>query len=252
MLTILCSAKGSPGATTSALSLTAAWPAPALLVEADPAGGDLGIRVRPRGGALPATPTVATLAAAARDTSSDLADVALDLNDTIRLVPGFQSPPQGRGMSGLWSTLAAGLQRSDVDALVDVGRLDLGSVTMPLVDVADVIVVVITPTPSSLVHARDLAAQLQDRPGVVQPLIVTRERDGAADRANVDEVFSSAGLIAAPAVHLAWDVTTVAALEDGDSPRSRTLSRSKLLRSAHVAADRIVEHRGAGLIREAL
>lgn len=254
MLTILCSAKGSPGATTSALALAAAWPgeAGALVIEADPAGGDLGIRLRPRGGAIPTTPTVATLAADAREADSDVTAKAIALNETIRVVPGFQSPAQGRGLTALWSTFAGVLQRSETDTLVDIGRLTLESVTMPLVDVADVIVVVVSPTIASLVHARELATQLQGRPAVVQPLIVTRGRDAAADRGNVDEVFADAGLLAAASVHLAWDVATVAALEAGESPAGRALSRSKLLRSAHVAADAIVEHRGAGLIREAL
>ena len=42
----LVSLKGSPGVTTTALALAAAWPAPRrLLAELDPAGGDLEIRL---------------------------------------------------------------------------------------------------------------------------------------------------------------------------------------------------------------
>src|SRR5918995_4479796 len=41
MLLGLLSAKGAPGVTTAALCLAAAWPGGAVVVEADPAGGDL-------------------------------------------------------------------------------------------------------------------------------------------------------------------------------------------------------------------
>ena len=44
MLVAVTSTKGSPGATTFALALAARWPSEAVLVEADPAGGDLGAR----------------------------------------------------------------------------------------------------------------------------------------------------------------------------------------------------------------
>ncbi|MHB8341736.1 MAG: hypothetical protein ACYDB7_11270, partial [Mycobacteriales bacterium] len=37
----LASAKGAPGASTTALALALVWPRPILLVECDPAGGDL-------------------------------------------------------------------------------------------------------------------------------------------------------------------------------------------------------------------
>ena len=41
MLIAVVSSKGSPGATTTSLALTLAWPRPALLAELDPRGGDI-------------------------------------------------------------------------------------------------------------------------------------------------------------------------------------------------------------------
>ena len=38
-LITLCSIKGAPGVTTTALAMTMTWPRPALLVEADSSGG---------------------------------------------------------------------------------------------------------------------------------------------------------------------------------------------------------------------
>ena len=71
MLIGVCSDKGSPGATTTALTLASVWPTRALVVEADPNGGDLAIRLRTKdGAALPEAPTVLTVAAAARTTGS--------------------------------------------------------------------------------------------------------------------------------------------------------------------------------------
>ena len=41
MLIALCSVKGAPGVTTSALALALSWPRPVVLAELDPAGGDV-------------------------------------------------------------------------------------------------------------------------------------------------------------------------------------------------------------------
>mgnify|MGYP001003888136 CR=1 FL=1 len=46
MLISIASAKGSPGASTSAHVLAAVWPRPAVLAELDPAGSDLVYRAR--------------------------------------------------------------------------------------------------------------------------------------------------------------------------------------------------------------
>jgi hypothetical protein len=62
VLVALASVKASPGVTTTALALAAAWPAPRrLVIEADPSGGDLGAWL----GVAPA-PGLASLAAAIR------------------------------------------------------------------------------------------------------------------------------------------------------------------------------------------
>ena len=49
-LIVLASDKGSPGVTTTAITLAAVWPRRALLAELDPSGGDVALRLRgPRG-----------------------------------------------------------------------------------------------------------------------------------------------------------------------------------------------------------
>lgn len=47
MLFAVCADRGAPGVTTAALALAAARGLPALVVEADPYGGDLALRLRP-------------------------------------------------------------------------------------------------------------------------------------------------------------------------------------------------------------
>ena len=49
MIITVCAGKGSPGVTTVATALAVAWPGERVLLEADPAGGDLAFRLsRPR------------------------------------------------------------------------------------------------------------------------------------------------------------------------------------------------------------
>ena len=57
MLISIASAKGSPGASTSAHVLAAVWPRPAVLAELDPAGSDLVYRTHSREGAPPVSYT---------------------------------------------------------------------------------------------------------------------------------------------------------------------------------------------------
>ena len=59
----VCGVKGSPGASTLALLAAALWPSPAVLVEADPAGGEFALTLAgPQGQALPGKPSIAELA----------------------------------------------------------------------------------------------------------------------------------------------------------------------------------------------
>jgi cellulose biosynthesis protein BcsQ len=44
-LVTVMSAKGAPGATTTAMLLAALWPQDTLLVDADPSGGDVALRL---------------------------------------------------------------------------------------------------------------------------------------------------------------------------------------------------------------
>ncbi|MEV8442145.1 chromosome partitioning protein [Actinosynnema sp. NPDC051121] len=158
MLVSVLSLKGSPGATTFAVALAARWPAPAqaLVVEADPSGGDLGLRF-----SLPSTPGLVSLAAAARHGGG--AD--LMWRHTQELpggLPVIAAPPDADQARAALSALVAdptaglGVLRAAADepgtvVVVDCGRVDPGSPALPIVRSADVVVLL------SRAHADDLA-----------------------------------------------------------------------------------------------
>lgn len=263
MLTVLCSAKGSPGVTSAGLALAAAWPASVTLVEADPAGGDLAVRCRTgsHGLALAETPTVATLAATAsaedRDgaVSSLVSRTAQTLNDRIQVVPGVASAEAGSGMAPLWEPLARVLASSEKDVLVDVGRVDSGSPAMRIVEVADVLMVVARADVAQVVHLRDRISHLRTattgsgRLAVTMvPLLVTAARSAVRDVAEVDTVLAAARLTIEPTTYLTWDPTALHRLEAGETPSGR-LSRTALVRSAQQVADQLLTHWPAAIAR---
>jgi hypothetical protein len=151
MLIALCSLKGSPGVTTTAVALAARWPADQkpLVVECDPAGGDLAARFR-----LPATPGVVSLAAAARR-NRDLAVLwrhSQRLPAGLAVVLGPVGAQQARGALrlltlGRTSVLRAAGDQPGVVVLADCGRVAPESFALPIIRTADAMVL--------LAHAQD-------------------------------------------------------------------------------------------------
>lgn len=249
MLTVVCADKGAPGTTSTALALAAGWGAPAILVEADHSGGDLGIRIRrPDGSALPEKPTVATLAAAARPEPQAPAlarTYAHKVHDNLSVLPGYLVAEQGGGLAQLWDPLAISLESSDTDILVDVGRIHSGAPTLRLAEAADVVVLVGRANLASIIHMRERLNHLvsslargRRRPPTVIPLLVTAHRQAEKDLSDLAEILQVAGLTTAAPAYVAWDPAALARLEDGEDPNGR-LSRSILLRSARDAAEQI-------------
>ncbi|PPK98784.1 hypothetical protein CLV92_101485 [Kineococcus xinjiangensis] len=179
-LVTLCSAKGSPGVTTSAALLAALWPGPVLLVDADTDGGDLALRLpgadgRPldqERGVLP------LLTSARRGLRADAllqqAQTAAGGTDLLCGVPG---PEQALAASASWPVLAracadlaspaAGAVRRSVVA--DAGRVSTRSEHLDLLLLSDVVVLVFRPSVSGVVQARErlraLAPVLRPRGG---------------------------------------------------------------------------------------
>jgi len=150
MLIALGSFKASPGVTTAALALAAMWPGEqrVVLVEVDPAGGDLAARF-----ALEPAPGLVSLSAAARREHG--VQVAFD---HAQLLPGglpvIAAPATAEQAGGalelltgdglpLWANLADDPQ---VVVIADCGRLDPGSPAHRIVAAADLALLVARPS----------------------------------------------------------------------------------------------------------
>lgn len=159
------SVKGSPGVTTLCLALAARWPEPAraIVVEADPAGGDVAMRF-----GLALSPGLLSLAAAARGATGGW-DPGLVWRHA-RAVPGgllvVAAPPDaGRAQGALvalappggatcWhpDPLRAAADHPDAVVIVDGGRVDPASPAMPLLRAAELLVVLTRSGADDLAH----------------------------------------------------------------------------------------------------
>ena len=242
MLIALCSDKGSPGTTTTALALASAWSAPAAVVEADPYGGDLPLRVRTQGReVLPETPTGLTLAAAARSTTGTelLERFTHRINDQLAVVPAPLMAEQTAGVAD-WESLATRLTDADTPLFVDVGRLHASSPVLALAAAADVVLPVARAETESMIRLRERAGCLvpalashREAPPRLFPVIVGLERHRDGDLRDLRMLLedTSAGPLVAGVGHIAYDLTGVGHLLAGQPPTGR-LARSKLMRSA--------------------
>ena len=250
MLVAVGSFKGSPGATSAALAMAAAWPMPAVAVEADPDGGDLAVRIRTADGeSLPERPSVLSLAADARsatDLDGLVGQVAADVSSGVRVVQGFLDPGRAHGLRSLWPDLAKALQAANVHVIVDVGRLVPTSAAGAVIRAADALVVAVRGELGSVAHLRERIASMagsgRDRQGLY-PLAIAAARELPAVVGEVAEVLDSAKGVVAGVTYqqvlgLAHDPRGLMQLQEGGDPKGR-LRRTALLRSAREAAETI-------------
>ncbi|MGJ3224014.1 hypothetical protein ACQEUV_01325 [Micromonospora aurantiaca (nom. illeg.)] len=137
MLVAVTSVK-SGGATTFAAALAAVWPGePALLIEADPAGGDLGGWHR-----VPDNPGLASLANACRSRHVDLAEHLTALPFGVDAVLAAAGRPQASAAIGLLADTDPARWAKERPTVLDVGRLEPASPALPLLELADAVLVV--------------------------------------------------------------------------------------------------------------
>ena len=166
-LIVLTSASGSPGVTSTATGLAFTWPRPVLLVDADPTGGSAVLAGVLRGRWAPRD-TMVDLAVAAQTgaVASRLAEVVQVVPGTrVKLLSGVRSHVQARGLRALWGPLAAtlrGLESTGQDVVVDAGRLGLEGSPGPLLEGADMTLLVTRTDLVSLSAARSWAQSLKD------------------------------------------------------------------------------------------
>ena len=241
-------AKGAPGTTTTALLAAALWPVPVLLVDADAEGGDVALRLRREDGAPVdrSRGLLSLLPLARREMQpATLPEHAQVLRGGIEAVAGLSGPGQAGAAGHLWSNLADAFGRTtDRDVLVDCGRVSPQSSHLPLLQRADLVVCVLRPTVSGVVHTRERLAALQ--PSLVGP-DGHRPRIGlviVADRPSDRDAAGAAGVIERdlPGVEvlgrLAHDVKGAAIFEGFETPRPE---RTLLVRSGREMVAALVD-----------
>jgi len=237
-LVVLASAKGAPGVTTAATALAHVWPeaGDSLLVEVDPAGGDLAARL-----ILAPEPGLATLAARAHR-SDEPVELSTHLQSErgLRILPAPTGRAAGRAAAIIGPDLGALLAQLAGDVIVDVGRLDGTGPDAPvgtgILAAAGVVAVLCRATTADLAHAGAAVADLVHaglRPGLV---LVGEQRDVHAARFLDLPVFGT----------LPHDPRGADAL--GGAPiRPWLLERLPLVRAARVLAATLAEvARGRG------
>lgn len=228
----LASAKASPGVTTTALALAAAWPdgRPVTVFEADTDGGDLAAWL-----GLASQPSLVTLAAEGRH-RLDGDSLARHTQSWPGTAASFLVSPVGVDQTG--AALAALARAGLADALVglggghvlvDCGRLRPGGTQFGLLPPEVPVVLVARPTLAEVAHVRAAVAVL-DRARRVGVVLVG-ERPYPAD-----DVAAAVGVPVLGLVSL--DRRAAAGVASGRS--GRVFARSLLGRSAAVLAGRLL------------
>ena len=240
----LLSAKGSPGVTTCALALSTVWPQVhpdrrVLLVEGDPAGGDIasgylrGTLDGSRG--LPALAAQRSFDSVAAVWEQVL---ALDSAGQRFLLPGLTDPRQAVGVGAAWATLAAaleGLQDQDppIDVLMDLGRMRTTYEDVALRRRADLIVLVTGSSLPAVVAARAAATELSGAVANQQNAQVGCLVVGDSQPYSAAEISSAIGI---PVLGvLPHDPRSASVFSCGD-PTRRRFAQAPLLRATHSLA----------------
>lgn len=231
MLVALTSAKGAPGVTTTALCLAVQAGAGGLVVEVDPAGGDLECWTGPHGEA-----GLVGLATRLRPqlTDSELRSHAVEAVSGISAVT---APTTETAMSAVLSRagdrLGPVLAGVGLDVFADLGRWSGSRPMTGLLATADVALVVCRPTLDSVEHARGLVAPggpIDGTPAAAATVVV-----GGSRPYGPSEIAVALGLPVAGV--LPWDPRGVVALVEHGT--GRAWQRSALASAASELADAV-------------
>ena len=252
MILTICADKGAPGVTTAAVALSVMWPSERVLLEADPSGGDLSLRLRTqRGDNLSLDRSVTSLAADAREELPPGA-LARYAQQTSLGFPVLLAPMSAEGfepMARLWPQMAAAAHAWSGTVIADLGRLQLRHASSP-VAAASTTVLLLTraSTSEDLFHMRqrahELAARLGQGPHGRSPLIVAVVAPSRSARGQVAQVQQALAAQATTSTvpgagFVAYQEKAVAALRDG--VLTKRLLGSDLLASAKELAQTLTE-----------
>lgn len=262
-LIALASASGAPGVTTTAVGLTLTWRRAALLVDADP-GAHQAILAGYLGGQLATAKGLQRVAEAHRDrrpllevvsdetvplTAADHARDAdgaaggSDSGPSRRLLPGFARPANAGLFGPVWPDLADAfvrLETAGIDVVVDAGRIERQGLPQPLVDRADLVVVVTRSNLRSLAAARTYAAMLRDQSRMAGGelnlgVLVVGDQMPYGSR-------EIGRLLELPVVSVLPHDPAAAAVFSDAAPRPRRFDRSPLVRGLHHTVDDLTGH----------
>jgi MinD-like ATPase involved in chromosome partitioning or flagellar assembly len=188
MLVAVAGTKGSPGVTTVAFGLARVLRTrgPALLMEADPQGGSLSARL-----GIPQEPGLGTLAAAGRHELSG-ATVASHTQGSAAGLALLVAPSAPSHARTALSAVAEGLSQSveglmNTTVVVDLGRLDSGSPSLPLAAAAPQIIFLTQP---SLEGTDALAVRLLDLADLRSRVQLVTMGEGAYGGSDLAQVLS--------------------------------------------------------------
>lgn len=247
-LMLACSAKGSPGVTTSLIALALQWPREVVLASADPAGDDL--RAGILRAAAPANRGLLDLALSLRRGTGEVQTSAVSLHvdeRSVWLLPGASDPAQMEVLRPHWPAIAKALVACGRDVLVDFGRMSTDRLPIEVTDRADLIAVVLRPTLACVDRAR--------------PLIATLSKDVVAGRGRAevgvlcvgDAPYQPGAVASALEVPLFGvlpnDSVSADRLTQGEVPWRRPLFRAAqgVARAISARADRSIDLAGASL-----
>lgn len=243
----LMSAKGAPGTTTTAMLLANLWPAPTIVVDADPLGGDIALRIPGERGPMdPSVGLMSLLPAARRGLESHtVLTHAQDALGGQPVIAGLPGPEQAVAVAPLWQGLAHAFARvPGHDVFADVGQVNARSGHIAMLENSSALICVFRPTAWSAIHTRRRLESLEDtlRQRRVEVGIVC-----VATTAQAADAKTAAGSIIN---ELAWvkdygvianDPATVVIYEGGEVFRPE---RSLLARSGHQVAQKLYAELG--------
>jgi len=240
LVTVL-SAKGAPGATTTAMLLASLWPRPTVLVDADPSGGDIALRL-PRQDGRPLDPQrglLSLLPSARRGVPPELIhDHTQTALGGQPVLAGLSGPEQSSAVGPLWGALADAFARlPGPDVVVDAGQVHAHSPHLALVDRSDLVLWVYRPTAWSALHTRrrleGLADHFADSPTRVIAVPVASP-DQRGDVAAASTTILGDWTWVTGSAPVALDPKAVVMFEGGEVFRPE---RTLLARSGRVLAD---------------
>ncbi len=231
----VCSAKGSPGVTSTVLALGLIWPLDAgrrvLVVDGDPAGADIAAGYL-QGHPVPGLHGFATSRTVEVGDAVTESAVALDATGDRLVLPGSTGPRPG--LAQAWARLLQLSAGGGWDVIVDAGRadaLDTGDVVVQ----ADLMVLVVASSLRAVAAARPVASRLREARDTTATdgdsllVVVVGERRPYP----AEEVAAALDLPPLPSI--VWDPGSATVLSDGGSASGR-FARSALIRSTAVVA----------------